>query len=229
MICGAWRGRRRRLHGHAGRCGAERDREVVSELGRKRRVATRRAAGVGLLGDADRHDPVHVVIQVAIGADRLAPPVAGRPGAIQAAGDLGLPEIAAEAEALRGLAPGEGGADDHVARNRVVDAGGDGCRHAGIVREAGRARIDRQRSGGAGDPDVEGIRLALALRDRDLIEDEIDDGGAGLDRCFREKGNLHRRDQQAVFVVGENLLARGAQMLVVCEQVGLVGIGTDKM
>src|SRR5262249_52038544 len=100
-------GRRRggRFHWHADWRRAERNREIIAELGGKRRVGSACRTRIRLLGDSDRYNAVHVVVQSAIGANRAAPPATGCVGAVKAPGDFGLPEVAAEIEALRSLAP----------------------------------------------------------------------------------------------------------------------------
>ncbi len=201
--------------------------ELVAGLERERVVAAVGGAVVGLDRDADRNGAVHVIVLAAGAADDIGPVGAVEIGGIDAGREGVLGEIAGGAEGLLGGADRERRAHEPAVRELEVEAGGGGDR---VTRIAGEVLVvvhleERKIAGHPGAVAAGGP----ILRERDLVEDGVDGLGAGLHRHLGEERDLARRDDEAVIVVGLDLLARRGHVLIVGEQAGVLRIGRDEM
>ena len=185
-----------------------------------------RFAIIRLDGDADGHEPVHIVVELAIGADHIGPERPMRVGGIEAARHFALGEIAAEAEIRFLPAQGDRSAGRQPVAPFVIGAGGNGGRAARLLaRKTVIGIVDGQAGDVAGHPGIHPMRTGLPLGDVDLIADVEDGARARLDGIFRQQRNLAGRDDQAVHVVGHDLLPGGGQVLTVREQTCLIRAG----
>ena len=174
---------------------------------------------------SERHLALDVILKQVVGQHGAAPGRAVQVGDIKARGFIDLLEVAAGGESLYLAVHGHRRAYDQPAWQLIIHADGAAQRGAGIVGEAWCAGDFRVEDAGA-EPEISASRPAMLLGSFDLALDRGRAGPSALNGVFRQQGNLARRDEQAVFVVRLDGLARRGQMVAIDEQKGLLlGLG----